>query len=265
MDLEAYKLQFLAFRDELQSFVYRIVAHREEAEDLTQETFIKVFERLSTFRQESSFKTWAFTIATNLARDSVRARKKWGEDWMDLVRQAHVEDEGLRKRKFAVVKNSTHGSYVMQEHVNYCFSCLSKTLLLEQQICLLLKEIYGFKVTEIMAITTLSEGKVKHHLADSRRHLTRIFQRKCALINKEGTCSQCTGLNHIFNPEQEAHREANKMKLVKEREGKNHEQLLDLRLQMVRHLDPLKGAGVDLHNYLLENSPEWAEMQARKK
>ena len=180
---------------------------------------------------------------------------------MDLVRDAHVNNKDLLAKKFQIAESSPHGAYVMKEHLNYCFTCVSKTLLLKNQICLWLKEVYDFKVSEIMMITALSEGKVKHAIAESRKDLVRIFQGKCALINKNGTCSQCTGLNNIFNPEQNTQIESNKLKLVKEQQSKTYDQLLDLRLQMVKSLNPLEGEGRDLHNYLLENSPDWALSQ----
>ena len=248
----------MAFRDQLKSYLYRLVTHRQEAEDLTQDTFLKMTEKIDQFQGKSSFKTWVFSIATNLAKDSLRARQRWGEDWMDRVKDAHVSDPRLMQKKLAVVRNSPHFKFVMSEHLNYCFSCTSKTLLLTHQICLLLKEIYDFRISEIMIITGLSQGKVKHALADARRDMTRIFEKKCVLINKEGICGQCTGLNNVFNPKQDAQVEANKLKMVKEKRGKNYEQLLDLRLQMVKGIDPLNGEGIDLHNYLIENSPGWA-------
>ncbi len=259
-----YQNEFIAFQKELNSFLYRIVTHRQEAEDLVQETYIKAFAKLDSFQQKSTFKTWVFAIATNLAKDSLRARERWGEDWMDLVKDAHVADKNLLNKKFEVAQNSPHGTFVMQEHLNYCFSCVSQTLLLTNQMCLLLKEIYDFSVSEIMIISGLTEGKVKHAIADSRNDLKRIFKHKCALINKEGVCSQCTGLNNIFNPDQDTQIEANKLKIIKEQRNKNYDQLLDLRFQMVQSLDPLSGEGIDLHNYLIENSPEWAKSQKIK-
>lgn len=260
-----YQNEFVSFEKELKSFIYRIVTHKQEMEDVFQDTFIKVTEGIDSFRGDSSFKTWVFKIATNKAKDSLRARNRWDTDWMDLVRDAHVERPELMKRKLKIVNNSPHGKFVMHEHLNYCFNCTSNTLTLTNQIILLLKEVYSFKISEIMLILDLSEGKIKHGLADSRKDMTRIFENKCALINKKGICSQCTGLNNIFNPKQDTQKEALKMKIIKEQENKNYEQLLDLRLQMVKTIDPLAGEGFDLHNYLIENSPKWAKEQLAKK
>ena len=264
-DLESYQKEFIEFQDHLKSYLYRLVTSKQEAEDLAQDTYIKAFQKIDSFKGNSTFKTWVFAIATNLAKDRNRTKERWGEDWMDLVRDAHVADPKLFARKRQIVEGSPHVKFVLSEHLNYCFNCTSKTLLLHQQICLWLKEVYDFKISEIVFITGLSEGKVKHAIADARKDLVRIFEKKCALINKQGTCSQCTGLNKMYNPQQDEHIEANKLKMVKEQKSKNHEQLLDLRLQLVKNTDPLHTEGLDLHNYLIENSPDWAKQQLNLK
>ena len=243
-DSKAFETEFLGFQDQLKSYLYRLVSHRQESEDLFQEVFIKAFEKRATFKGNASFKTWVFAIATNLAKDSLRAKTRWGENWMNLVKDAHVSDPVLLRRKFEVAETSPHGKFVMSEHLNYCFDCTSKTLLLTHQVCLLLKEVYAFKIAEIVQIIGQTEGKVKHAIAAARKDMVRIFEHKCALINKQGICSQCTGLNKKFNPAQNSQIEANKLKIVKEQKGKNYQALLDLRLQMVASIDPLKAEAV---------------------
>ncbi len=259
-----YQDEFISFQDELKSFIYRVVTHRQETEDIAQETYIKTFANIKSFEKKASFKTWVFAIAINLAKDSLRARQRWGEDWMELVKDAHVEDTKLLNKKYEVSRTSEHGKFVIREHINYCFSCVSKTLLLTHQVCLLLKEVYNFKIHEIMCITNLTEGKVKHAIADARKDMARIFKKRCALINKQGICHQCTGLNKRFNPDQDLFIESNKIKMIKEARNKNYEELLALRLELTRNIDPLKGEGIDLHNYLIENSPRWAKHQLAK-
>lgn len=261
MEEKDLQSQFLEFRPQLHSYLFRLTTHRQEAEDLLQDTYLKAFAKLDSFKGKSSFKTWVFSIATNLVRDSRRAQERWGEDWMNLAKDAHMQSPALMAKKMEVSRTSPHGTFVMSEHLNYCFNCTSKTLLLNNQICLWLKEVYEFKVAEIMLIAGLTEGKVKHAIAEARKDMVRIFEKKCALINKEGICGQCTGLNRKFNPAQDIQIEANKLKIVKERRNKNYGQLLELRLQMVKAIDPLDAEGRDLHGYLIENSPAWAKAQ----
>ena len=257
-NVNQYQEEFIHFRPQLKSYLFRLSASKEDSEDLLQDTYVKVFDKIGSFKGNSSFKTWVFAIATNLAKDNYRVKQLWGENWMDLVRDAHVQNPKLFAKKKQLLEKSPDAKFILSEHLNYCFNCTTKTLLLHEQICLWLKEVYGFKISEIMLILELSEGKVKHAIADARKHLIRIFKRKCALINKEGTCNQCTGLNQLYNPEQDAHIEANKLKMVKTQKEKNYDKLLDLRLALVKSIDPLSGKTIDLHHYLIKNSPKWA-------
>ena len=55
--------------------VDRIVSCQEDAEDLTQDVFLKAFQQLSSFKAESSFSTWIYRIATNLAISAVRKKR----------------------------------------------------------------------------------------------------------------------------------------------------------------------------------------------
>ncbi len=57
------------------NLVYRMVRDKQEAEDLTQETFIKTFKSLTSFNEEYAFSTWIFKIATNNCIDFFRKRK----------------------------------------------------------------------------------------------------------------------------------------------------------------------------------------------
>lgn len=91
--------EFESFRDQLSSFIYRIVTNKQDTEDIIQDTFIKASDKIDQFSNRSSFKTWVFTIATNTAKDNFKAKERWGEDWMDLVKDAHIADKKLMAKK----------------------------------------------------------------------------------------------------------------------------------------------------------------------
>jgi RNA polymerase sigma-70 factor (ECF subfamily) len=156
--------------------------------------------------------------------------------------------------------SSPDKNFQIKEHLDYCFTCVTKTLDLTQQVCLLLKEVYGFKQHEIEKITGLSEGKVKHGIVDARRNMIRIFKNRCALINKTGVCDQCSALKGRLNPDQDAQIEANKLKLSQAAETKDGERLLDLRLELVRSVDPINKPSSQIHIHFLENIPKWVKM-----
>ena len=60
--------EFITIQDQLESYLYRLSANREDAKDLLQDTYLKVKQKIDTFKGQSSFKTWVFAIATNLAK-----------------------------------------------------------------------------------------------------------------------------------------------------------------------------------------------------
>jgi RNA polymerase sigma-70 factor (ECF subfamily) len=255
-----FQTEFLAFEDQLRSYLLRIVGNREDANDLTQDTYVKASIHLDSFLGRSSLKTWIFTIATNLARDHQRAAARWTPNCQENARaDAYAHPELIDKLK-KVSSNSTAGKYDLKEHIDFCFTCMAKTLDIEQQIAVILKDIYFFKISEIEQITGLSEGKVKHALADGRKTLIRIFDNKCALVSKKGACHQCSEMNGILNPKQNAQEELMKIRVVKEaRKGRSKSGLYNLRTELVRKIDPNQAQGADLHAYFLTLMPDYCD------
>jgi len=134
----------------------------------------------------------------------------------------------------------------------------NKTLTIEQQIAVILADVYDFTMVEIMGVTGLSEGKVKHALVDARRLLIKIFDVKCAFVSKKGACYQCSELNNIFNPLQQQQEAVQRIKMIRENPA-GKEQLYRLRTELVRGIDPLDGVGSDLHAYFLSLMPQYCD------
>lgn len=265
MNEENYIEEFLNFKNELASYVFRLVTNRQDTEDIVQDTYLKFNKGINTFKQESSFKTWVFSIATNTAKNHLKKKNKWVENAQDYGANLHVQSQEHWNRFHNVFNSTPEKSYEIKEHINYCFNCINKTLELNQQICLLLKEVYGFKMTEILSITKLSEGVAKHALADARKNMIRIFDNRCAFVNKNGTCHQCTELTGILNPKQNAHIKANAIKMVKKGDSPNKEYLLEMRMELVKGIDPLNSSNTIVNTYMLENCEKWVDEGKEKK
>lgn len=69
-------IEFESYAEQLKSYLYRLTANNEDAEDLLHDTFIKAQEKIETFKGNSSLKTWVFSIATNLAKDNQRVKNR---------------------------------------------------------------------------------------------------------------------------------------------------------------------------------------------
>lgn len=262
---EQYEIEFISFKDKLSSFIFRLVTNRQDTEDIVQETYLKVFEKLDTFQKKSSFKTWVFTIALNISKNHLEKQKRWQVNAQDYGAMLHVKSKEHWDTFQQVFNSTPEQEYEVKEHLTYCFNCINKTLEIEQQVCLLLKEIYDFKVREIMQITTLSEGKVKHAIANARKNLVTIFDKRCAFVNKNGVCHQCTELTGVLNPKQDAHIKANELKLVRKKDAENKERLLDIRLELVSAIDPINSKNSLVTTYFLENSEKWVQEGKQKK
>lgn len=251
-DIKAFHQLFLEFQPQLKSYLYRLLTDRNDLEDLSQDTFVKAFDKISTFKGTSSLKTWVFQIGTNLAYDYLKRRKRWTADAQDKSKDLAMSSPDIVEKFFTVHQTSPYGRYDVMEHIDFCFTCVAKTLSIEQQIALILKDVYDFSRKEIAQILDKTEGVVKHLLFDARKLMMDIFDQRCALINKKGVCHQCTELAGIYNPKQTEREELLKIELVNEAENKGQRALYKIRSQLISNIDPLRSEGADLQDIIMQ-------------
>ena len=254
MTTEELSEEFEEIRGQLRSYILRITASMADTDDIVQDTYLKAHDKLDTFRGESSLKTWLFAIASNLAKDNLRAKRRWTEDVGDICREAAMKDKQFFAEAMDIRMNSAQGHFEIKEHITFCFTCVSKSLPLEQQLCVFLKEVYGFKVAEIAIILDSTEAMIKYYLHTGRSKMIQVFDGRCALINKEGTCHQCSELNGIFNPKQKLQEELVKIDMVREAEKGDKEHLFDLRMKIIQKIDPFESPAAELQLHHLEHN-----------
>ena len=105
---EAYRQIIDKYGNKLFRTCYLILRNKEEAEDVVQETFIRVFRKIDTFQEKSGLYTWIYTIALNLSRDKMRIKQdilQLKDEWVgtcDVESQVEVKigRELLRKEIF---------------------------------------------------------------------------------------------------------------------------------------------------------------------
>lgn len=245
---------------QLKSYILRMTASVQDTEDILQETWIKASENLEQFQGASSLKTWIFAIASNLARDLLRTRKRWPENVTDLCKEAALQNPTFFQEAMTIRQTSPQGAFEIAEHIAFCFTCIGKSLPLEQQICLLLKEVYEFKLKEIAQIMDTTIALVKYHLHVGRQKMIQIFAGRCALINQKGTCHQCTELNGIFNPEQKEQEALVKIAMVRAADQGDKEHLFDLRIKVVQGIDPFSSGAAELQLHHLEHNRKVIEI-----
>ncbi len=75
-DVSAFEEIVRRYKDQLVNFAYRFLGDLEEAEDIAQETFLRVFRKKNAYRNVAKFSTWIYTITGNLAKTELRRRKR---------------------------------------------------------------------------------------------------------------------------------------------------------------------------------------------
>ena len=255
---------FKTHSPQLRSYLFRLTAHKEDTEDLLQDTYIKASEKLHTFENRSSLKTWIFTIATNLAKDYLRTKKRWAVDTMDKAKEESLRHPEIYIARFMEINQSSpQGAFEIREHINFCFTCIGKTLPIEQQVALLLKEVFDYKISELARIMETTEGVVKHLLFNARKTMQHIFEKRCSLINKQGICHQCSELNGMFNPKQNFQEQLLKLGLGNHDAAKDAEKLFQLRTGIVKAIDPYESSGAELQFCHFEHLHNVVEMNTQ--
>jgi RNA polymerase sigma-70 factor (ECF subfamily) len=150
-DREAFNALVQKHQKPLYALVYRMVSNHEDAADLLQKTFVKAFTGLSGFERRSSFKTWLYQIAINLAKNTYRDRAK--------VQQVSLDDVVIAKDP------RTLDTLIHKEHHQMLLQAVG-SLPEKQRLTLMLRVQNGLKFEEIASIMECSLGTAKanyHH------------------------------------------------------------------------------------------------------
>jgi RNA polymerase sigma-70 factor (ECF subfamily) len=168
------------FQPKILRHVARLVGE-QEAEDLTQEIFVKVHQALDNFRGESKLSTWLYRIATNAAIDRLRcpsfqraAQQRSLDDSMESG-EAEVDDRGVWTEEKAT---SAEQQFVRNE-MNECILGFIKKLPENYRTVLVLSEFEGLRNNEIAETLGVTLDTVKIRLHRARERLKEELVAKC--------------------------------------------------------------------------------------
>ena len=107
-DITAFNKIVSRYQGRLLNFVYRFTGDRETAQDIVQETFLRVYRKREQYCSTANLSTWIFTIAGNLAKSELRHRKRW--HLVPISKEAHqdvaekIADQSLGPNQIAEKK-----------------------------------------------------------------------------------------------------------------------------------------------------------------
>ena len=145
-----------------------LAAKTGDEQDLSQELWARVWQKLPSFEARSAFRTWLWTLASRLAIDHHRARIRFPVNAQDLAKELALSDSETGAAFEAVSRDHPHERYELREHIDFCLTCIFKTLELEQQMAVLLCDIHGFSNLEAAQMLGKTLPTIKHWLHDAR-------------------------------------------------------------------------------------------------
>lgn len=195
-DRRAFEALFVPHVGTLRGLLRRMVGPDEEVEDLAQQSLLKAFESIESFRGDSKASTWLCAIGTRLAIDHLRARKRWRARAQTIF-AAHCLENAEAGAAVGAALSQPDFEYDVREHIGYCFTCVGRTLPPDEQAALILRDVLGLTNKEAADAMKLSRSVLRHKLTDARKKMNVVYEDLCALVNKEGACWQCAGLREV--------------------------------------------------------------------
>lgn len=165
-DLDAFDTLVRRYQERIYATIYHLTANHEDAADLTQETFIKAYRALKSFRGDSSFFTWLYRIGINKA--------------LNFLKQSHrqrtfslndLDERGAREVLRGLVSDSTPLRHIrlqeLQQRLNAAMQQLSEV----HRMVVILHDIQGLPHEEISRILQCNIGTVRSRLFYARQQL----------------------------------------------------------------------------------------------
>ena len=163
-NLSAFRLIVDRYQRPLLNFISRYLGDRAAAEDVAQEVFLRVFKAAKDYRPEAKFKTWLFTIATNLCLNEIRDNKS---------RPTFADVENLPDAEYPVAAPDTFSPLeaVEKGELSTAVRKAIRNLPENQRIAILLRQYDEFSYSEISSIMGISISAVESLIQRARQSL----------------------------------------------------------------------------------------------
>jgi RNA polymerase sigma-70 factor, ECF subfamily len=164
-DEKAFRQLVEGCQSKAYTLAFRMLCNEEDARDMVQETFLRIWLNRTSYLPEKKFTTWMYAIATNLCLDKIKSSKRF-------VRSPFLDE---------TLKQVASAEDVEQAVIDSELGALIRTLTLEltpkQKAVFTLRDLEGLEVEEIAQITGLSPGNIKSNLFLARQNLRKRMSR----------------------------------------------------------------------------------------
>lgn len=160
----AYNGLVMRYQRQVYNLAYRMLGNAEDAGDLVQETFLRAYGALASFRQDASFLTWLYKIASNLCIDQLRSRKARSALSLDVELE-----EG--REPAADSRNCSPEELAIRDSVQDVVQRAISNLPEKYRVVVVMRHLQDMSVEEIAGVLDMPTGTVKTHLFRAREML----------------------------------------------------------------------------------------------
>ncbi|MCS7263237.1 MAG: sigma-70 family RNA polymerase sigma factor [Armatimonadetes bacterium] len=169
-DSQAFELLIERHYQRIYKLAFQMLGNGEDAADATQETFVKAYQQIRSFRGASSFATWLYRIAINTCRDMMRRNRAIP------FSQISPEDEQNDFEPSTLIEPNPNEILAEREKAELVWMALNSLPEDTRQI-LVLCDMQGFSYAEVAEILNLAEGTVKSRLHRARNAFKEVWKR----------------------------------------------------------------------------------------
>jgi RNA polymerase sigma-70 factor (ECF subfamily) len=167
----AFEDLVLEYQKQVYHIALKMTGNEEDALDLSQETFLKAFRTLPSFRGEAGFGSWLYRMTANLCIDFLRKKKRQGSE---QILSLDAEEEDRRPTELPDLRYEPQSALEKKETREKVQAGLQK-LPHEQRLILVLRDVEGFSYQEISDALKIELGTVKSRIYRARAHLARLL------------------------------------------------------------------------------------------
>lgn len=165
-NIAAFNEIVFRYKDKLVNFLYRYTGDRDEAEDLSQDTFLKLYRSKHLYKEIAKFSTWFYTIAINIAKTNLRKKNRVNTISINDFGQDNDKDYELPANDALSPMDNANAS-IENHYIQQAINSLDKKF----KEVIILRDIQDFEYEEIVEITGLPLGTVKSRINRAREKL----------------------------------------------------------------------------------------------
>ncbi len=176
-DLNAFEALTNRYEQRVYSLALRMLRHEQDAEDVTQQTFLSALENLSGFRGEASFSTWLLRIATHAALKIIRKREGLNTVSLEEATEGTNDSDAVPHPEYIADWRQSPEELVHQHEIKRLLDEALGQLDEKHRLVFLLRDVEGLSVRETAEALDLSEANTKVRLLRARLQLRELLTR----------------------------------------------------------------------------------------